>query len=426
MAGVAKEEKRLAKLQKELNAADAAVRRAVTGRLNASWLSSAALFTGRPLSRGRGELRREVKAVREEWKEQEAKTAANAAAAAAAAVAALDEKTMATTDYFVQGKPKGGGGGGGGSNDGLGKTWLRLGFPLLSRKGTPGDASTSGNGAGFSATHPAPSTANKTVEAAVKPTISHTAAEVEREARRRILRRNRELAREFVAHDFDVRNPPPLTCCAPGCRRTFTQDEHYLNHWDAAGGSAGKKNPPPQQHEKGGSSRPPSPSAARPGTRPPPPRPRERDARDGGATASRPSTPSATKRGSTTALARPSTPAAAEAGAETGHPQLGGEGVASFHLVVAGKVEEGVHRERSGLKDDGVGGFDLVLAYITRVWGHGQAYNTLLFVDAVGSWRRRHLTTDRASWRVLPTCGESTCATAHRGRPGYRITRAGI
>ena len=391
-AGVAREEKRLARLQKELNAADAAVRRAVAGRLNASWLSPAALLKGRPLSRGGGELRREVKAVREEWKERETKTAADAAAAAAAA--ALDEKIMAAPN-LVEGKPKGGSGG---RSDGLGKTWPRLGFPLLSRKGTLRDVSTAGNGAGFSATHPAPTAANKTVASATKPATSHTAEEVEREARGRILRRNRELARDLVAHDFDVRSPPPLTCCAPGCRRTFTQDEHYLAHWDPARGSAGKENPPPQQHEKGGAaSRPPSPSAARPGKGSPPPRPRGRESCGVGATAaaSRPSTPSAGKRGSTTAVARPPTPAAAEAGAEAGHPELGGEGVASFHLVVASKAEEGGGRERLGLDDDGgVGGFDLVLAYITRVWGHGQAYNTLLFVDAVESWRRRYLTTD--------------------------------
>lgn len=383
-AGVAREEKRLAKMQKELNAADAAVRRAVTGRLNAGRLSPAALLKGRPLSRGGGELRREVKAIRQEWNEQEAKTAA--------AAAAFRAKTTTTATAFVERMPRGRGGDG--NSGGLGKTWPRLGFPLFSRKGGTNDASAAGNGAGFGCTHPAPSTASKTAaEGAARPKTSHTTEEAEREARRRILRRNRDLAAELVAHDFDVRNPPPLTCCAPGCRRTFTRDEHYLAHWAAAGVSAEENRPSPKQDVKATPSRPPSPSTAIPGPRSP--QPKERDGSAGGAKASRPSTPTTGKRGSTKALARPPTPAEADAGAETGHPELGGSDIASFHLVVASKAEEGVRRDRPGVEeDDGVGGFDLVSAYITRVWGHGQAYNTLLFVDAVESWRRLRLATE--------------------------------
>lgn len=76
---------------------------------------------------------------------------------------------------------------------------------------------------------------------------------------------------------------------------------------------------------------------------------------------------------------------------------LGNEAIASFHLVVGSQVDGKSHHEMDDRKDAS-SGFDLVSAYITRIWGHGQAYYTLLFWDAVNSWRR-HLTTSTAYFR---------------------------
>ncbi|CAN0287228.1 unnamed protein product, partial [Ectocarpus sp. 12 AP-2014] len=413
-AGIAREEKRLAELQKVIKAADAAVRRAVTKRLTGGWL------TIRPASRGGGELRREVRAVQEEWKALEA-----AQTAAAAATATVPGTTPANASVGRDSKDGGGGGGG------LGGTWPKTVFPgLLLRKGRPkdmkSDARPDGGGdgggggrnsrpkaapAGRGARGGRTGGAQAPAKAAVPPSSRGGTAEAEREAWRRILARERRLAREIVVHDFDARNPPPLTCCAPGCGRTFTQDEHYLAHWDVAGAADAARKLLLRDDPNAFLSRPYSPPFFE--------TPQRQD-RGCQKSPSRPTMPTddqqcvAPSTGSTTGststvagqqqqLRAPADQQqlrhgcpAAESEAEAGHPERGGKGIASFHLVVADKADirrvggrggggggsEGADQEESGA------GFDLVSAYVTRVWGHGQAYNTLLFVDAVDAWRR--------------------------------------
>lgn len=165
------------------------------------------------------------------------------------------------------------------------------------------------------------------------------AAAVEREARSRIMSREVGLTREIIMHDFNARDPPLLQCCAPGCYRTFTCDSHYIEHW--AGSSATRE----ESNANGDIGISTTPAAQR----------------------------------ATTAVYLPS--------AEVGHPTLGGEEMARFHLIVA-NLEGGGENPSGGSRISAGFGFKLVSAYIVRMWGHGQAYNMLLFWGAVESWRR--------------------------------------
>ncbi|CAN0214400.1 unnamed protein product, partial [Scytosiphon promiscuus] len=399
-AGVAREEKRLAKMQKELRAADAAVRRAVTRRLNGGWFSSATRLASRHSSSrgeagggggGRGELRREIKAVREEWKALDAE-----AAAATAASASLQGRTAPTSATSVEGAATRSSTAGGG----FGGTWPKLGLSgLLAGKGKPKardavasrtddgrDNASAGGGETRSEAEAAATTGGGRAGGGTQAPAAHShasrsAEEAEREARRRILARDRAFARDIVVHDFDVRNPPPLKCCAPGCGATFTRDEHYLAHWDSDAAGA-RRVLLIQPDDTNATPRPGSPRGT----------PHRRATRGSPKTPSSAARPGRNQTTSSPSGAAPAT-AVRQPLAQAGHPGLGGEDIASFHLVVADKAEPGA-APPGGEPGSSVSGFGLLSAYITRVWGRGVAHNTLLFVDAIERWRRRSLTTE--------------------------------
>lgn len=409
-AALAKEDKRLAKLQKELRMVNTAVRKVVTKRLKRGWLSTARVVDA---TRGGGELQREIKAVREEWRALDAERDPSGT---------MNASGRNTWGWGVTGR-----GGGDGSfpsslgfSGGLdmeklnGLTWGKSGAcgsrsersieeEVGSAKG-PGEIleketaalggggtnleraenkscdgkSTSRDGntvsdtkmAAFSTSTSTPSRPAMSGENTISATsVSHGAEAAEREARRRIFGRDRELAREIIIHNFNVRNPPPLQCCAPRCGRTFTQDEHYLSHWAAGRHQSGLR-----------------PSSLVPET--------PVCVRGEKASAGVPTHPATTtsELATLSGIFDPTAQKEDTTSADAGHLTLGEGNEAAFHLILS---------NGAGWKDvqevgDDVGaptGLNLVSAYIARVWGHGQAHSTLLFWNAVRSWRR-HLTTD--------------------------------
>lgn len=269
------------------------------------------------------------------------------------------------------------------------------------------------------------------------------AAAVDGEARRRIMSRELSLARMIASHDFNAREPPPLKCCAPGCGRTFTQDTHYVEHWagtrcattpllapetrktpdDRKGidcdravlhpgdQSTYRRKAKTENREKGSTTDGAAAStateasatyAARTLTSPAPddgsrplflsstserqPSPQSTMVEIGAKTP-----PSATRQSPCPLLLAPLS-------AESGHPTLGDDKIAKFHLVLATNLDDGVHmlynNSRRGNTEGKGFGFGLVSAYIQRVWGHGQAFNTLLFWGAVEAWRGQCVTTE--------------------------------
>lgn len=407
-AGLAKEDKRLAKLQKELRLVNTAVRKVVTKRLKRGWLSTARVVDA---TRGGGELQREIKAVREEWRALDAERDGTGA--------------MNASGRNTRGRGDGGGGFGGVFSSSMGfsgrlnrdkMSGLTWGGPgagvsgserstekeaggakdpdeLLKKKTitlgegganaqrvkniSSGDKLTSRDsnvlsekGATLSPSTSAPRTIAATEEKTLSPTsVSRGAEAAEREARRRILGRDRDLAREIITHNFDVRNPPPLKCCAPWCGCTFTQDEHYLSHW-AAG-----------RHQSG----------LRVTSLDPESLSRVGGANDSGGVSTHPAT-SKSGLANLSAVSGPPTPNEDTAPTEAGYPTLGEGDIASFHLVLS-KGAGWKDAQLAGDDGNAPTGFSLVSSYIARVWGHGPAHSTLLLWNAVNSWRR-HLTTD--------------------------------
>lgn len=410
-AGLAKEDKRLAKLQKDLRLVNAAVRKVVTKRLKRGWLSTARVVDA---TRGGGELQREIKAVREEWRVLDAERDGPGAMNASG------------RNTWGRGVSDGGGGGGGVFSSSKvfsgrlnmeilnGLTWGRsgVGGSRSERSTEKGEAAAKDpdelleketatlgegganiervksvnsdgkltsrdsnvvneEGATFST---AMSTSRTTAAIGEKillaTSVSRSAEAAEREARRRILDRDRDLAREIITHNFDVRNPPPLKCCAPGCGCTFTQDEHYLSHW-----ATGR-----HQSDLRLSSLVPETLVHVGGDN------------DSAAVSTHLATPTSEMVNKSSIFDPPTTPKGDTAPAGARYPTLGEGDVASFHLVLANGAG---WKEEQGVVDNGDAptGFNLVSAYIARVWGHGQAHSTLLLWNAVNSWRR-HLTTD--------------------------------
>lgn len=410
----------MAKLQKKLDMVDAAVRRVVTRRLKKGWLSTTARVVGSSGLGGGGELHREIKLVRQEWKalddaaandkkmDVEGRANAYEGGGGAGRAKGLSSTGGITSRLWglvtLTGMAWGGGVTGaqsgkegemdrhvkdvaegarniGASSDRSGKNNEVLRWSTIVGDAVDGgNVSATGGEAkvvnGLAATAPIPTSSarNKKTSPAVHA-VEHSAEEAEREARRRILCRERTLAREMVTHDFDAAKPPPLKCCAPGCGRIFTQKDHYLAHWAAPLGHALD---------------PPQPSSAA-----------DSSHRDGVTTPAPTSCHTATG-------TQPATPGPAtgqqqkqrqQTPAEIGHPALGGEEVAAFHLAVLNSADDNYKSDDTRPGAVGFGGdtatavgFDLVSVYIRRTWGHGQAYNTLMFWRAVSSWRR-HPTT---------------------------------
>ena len=404
-AGLAKEDKRLARLQKEHRLVNTAVRKVVTKRLKRRWLSTARVVDA---TRGGGELQREIKAVREEWRALDANRedlwAMNASGSntwgrgggfGGVFSSGMGFSGLLNTEKLsglTWGRPNAGGSRSErstGKDAGAAKDLDALLKIETIARGEGGadlecvdNVSSGGNltrrdsnalrekGATFATSSSVSRTIAATKEKTSSPTsASHGAEAAEREARRRILARDRDLAREIITHNFDVRNPPPLKCCAPRCGCTFTQDEHYLSHW-AAG-----------RHQSGlCASSLDSEALARVG-----------GAKDSAGMSTHPVTP-ASESANPSTIFDPPTTTEDTALAEAGHPTLGEGDVASFHIVLSdGTGWKGA--QEVGDDGDAPTGFSLVSAYIARVWGHGPAHSTLLLWNAVNSWRR-HLTTD--------------------------------
>lgn len=389
-ATVTKEENRQAKLQKELKMVDAAVRRAVTKRMKTGWLMSKGVLKS-------SELRREIKVVQKEWNAQEDAERDSVKLGIVVASNARGERVEAGTGATVL---------------------LKNGFTGLLKKGTPGSlpwdddwgggdnkvvenneratmgdenigrgrSGSMGHGgeipsglsvttSNLSSSAPIP-TAGVTQRAEGTPIgkrwkggkASHSAEAAESEARRRILFRERDLGREIVTHDFDACNPPPLKCCAPGCDRTFTKDKHYIAHWSAR--------IQPGDHQS-------SSSVARQLCS------IDHEGSVTGLSILAPAPTSGLADPSVT-LGQPVLIGLAPS-AETGHPALGRENVASFHIALVNQKEAEVTGKKDHTEEISAG-LDPIADYITRIWGHGQAYNTLMFWRAVGAWRG-HVTT---------------------------------
>ncbi|CAM9339893.1 unnamed protein product, partial [Laminaria digitata] len=370
-AGLAKEDKRLAKLQKDLRLVNAAVRKVVAKRLKRGWLSTARVVDA---TRGGGELQREIKAVREEWRALDAERDGPGA--------------MNASGRNTWGRGVSGGGGGGGGVFSSSKVFSgRLNMENLNgltwgRSGVGGSRSERSTEKGEAAAKDPDELLEKetatlgeggaNIERKIflATSVSRSAEAAEREARRRILDRDRDLAREIITHNFDVRNPPPLKCCAPRCGCTFTQDEHYLSHWATGGHQSDLRLSslvPETLVHVGGDN-------------------------DSAAVSTHLATPTSEMVYTSSNFDPPTTPKGDTAPVEARYPTLGEGDVASFHLVLANGAG---WKDEQGVVDNGDAptGFNLVSAYIARVWGHGQAHSTLLLWNAVNSWRR-HLTTD--------------------------------
>lgn len=426
-ASISRESKRLGKLRKELKTVEAIVRRAVATRLRKGWLG---------VSRsGTGELRREMKAIREERKDASGGSLSGRASnklmrrKISGALTPGGRRRWDET-WRVRGNREECGAGNQlmapletRASDGLTQEDVVRACEVVE---AVDDRSMGANAGGKAAqtimvgtseltTHqiPVAHKASATAEASNRQAgdvLTSTASPVshwkvfgdeqenEREARRRILAREQDFAREVATHNFEVRNPSPLKCCVPGCGRTFTEDAHYQAHWaataiDGQGGLALESASSDVVfgtlcHTTNAAIAAPSDAAA-----------------DELRTTQSVLATAATNVSSSKLLVQrvclDNCGHPGQARGEAGHPMLGGVEVASFHIVVRDDARDADFQQ--GLDGGGVcgtsaltTGFDLVAAYITRVWGHGQAYNTLHFWRAVNSWRRRHLTIDAA------------------------------
>lgn len=346
---VSREERRISKAEEEIEAAESCVRRAWMKGWETGWL-------GLRRSQEIKELRQETRRVKEEWRVRRCREADDSLASMGAG-AIPASSMLGALGILMPGSTREKGNQGPGSGRGTeGAAGKRSKNGALESDAN-GVATLSG---GFSqhckvSTNATPHTVSDTErEEIVDPALQvgapqhHAAAECE--ARRRILRRELALVHDTVRHNYDARNPPPLKCCAPDCGRTFTHDAHYLAHW-----GAGISHTSLSPEEK--------PVCDRNGLR------KMEHGAHGAMDSSK--------------LSRSAQLPESQPG--TGHPTLGGEEIASFHLTIASSKCEG--------GDPSASGFQLVAAYILRVWGLGEVYHTLEFWRAVESWRCYQTTT---------------------------------